>query len=29
VWIYVSLFLILIGTLFSAWGIYDVINKLG
>ncbi len=29
VWIYISLFLILIGTLFSSWFIYDVINKLG
>ncbi len=29
IWIYVSLFLILIGTLFSSWFIYDVINKLG
>ena len=29
VWIFISLFFILIGTLFSAWGIYDVINKLG
>lgn len=28
-WIYVSLFLILIGTCISAWGIYEVINKLG
>lgn len=29
IWIYFSLFIILIGTCISAWGIYDIIDKLG